>query len=123
MPARSTRRNDDLVDRFQFVLREIQAAQLRETFLDDETSAHRILDCLRLLADLLEHEVVEATLLDLVERPVDSAHAFRYPARIEIQHLVSVSRQHAHLAVVEVDDLPCVLKNGGDIARKEKHPC
>ena len=58
-------------------LREVQAAELGEAFLDDEAAAHRVLDRLRLLEDLLEHEVVVAALLDLVERPVDAAHALR----------------------------------------------
>ena len=56
---------------------EIQSAELGEAFFDDQTAAHRVLDRLRLLEDLLEHEVVEAALLDLVERPVDAAHALR----------------------------------------------
>ena len=43
--------------------------------------------------------------------PFDTRRAF------EVEHLVAVARQHAHLAVVEIDDLARVLENRGDVAR------
>src|SRR6185295_7142228 len=94
----------------------IQPAEFRKTLFGDETTTHRILDRLRLLADLLEHEVVEAALLDFVERPIDAAHALRDASRIEVENLVAFAGEHAHLAIVEIHDLARVLKNRGDVA-------
>ena len=117
MPTRTARGDDDLVERLQLLLGEIQAAELREPFVDDESAAHGVLDRLRLLEDLLEHEVLEAALLDLVERPIDAADAFRDTARVEVEHLVAVLREHAHLAVVQVHDLSGVLQDRRGVAR------
>ena len=65
-------------------LRDVHAAELGVSVLDDETAAHGVLDGLRLLEDLLEHEVVEPALLDLVEIPIDAAHALAHAARAEV---------------------------------------
>src|SRR5205085_9003661 len=104
MPARAARRNDDMVEAEEFVAREIESPELRESLIEDEATAHRVLDGLRLLEDLLQHEVIEAAFLDLVEIPIDAADPFAHPARVEVQHLVSVAREHTHLAIVQIDD-------------------
>ena len=57
----------------QLVVGQVQAAELRRPLLVEQTAAHRVLDRLRLLEDLLEHEVREAAALDLLEIPVDLA--------------------------------------------------
>src|SRR5438105_10325236 len=116
MPTRSTRGDDDPIDALKVVAREVQSAQLREAFFHDQPATHRVLNGLRLLEDFLEHEVLEAALFDLIEIPVDAAHALADPACVEIQHLISVAGEHAHLAVVEVHDLSRVLEDRGDVA-------
>ena len=117
MPTRSARRDDDAVELEHLLPCQIQPTQLREAFVDYESAAHRVLNSLRLLEDLLEHEVIEAALLDLIEIPVDSTYALPHALRIQIQDFVAVAGEHAHLAVVEIDYLTRVLQNGRDVAR------
>src|SRR5437660_5449808 len=116
MLARYTDSDNDANDALKVVAREVQPAQLREAFFHDQPATHRVLNRLRLLEDFLEHEVLEAALFDLIEIPVDAAHALADTACVEIQHLVSVAGEHAHLAVVEVHDLSRVLEDRGDVA-------
>ena len=57
----------------------------------------------------------EATLLDLIEVPVDTAHALAHAPSAQVQHLVPVAGEHAHLAVIEVHDLSRVLEDRRDV--------
>jgi hypothetical protein len=119
VPARAARGDRDVVDLEQLVLRDVQPAQLREALLEQQAAAHRVLERLRLLEDLLEHEVVEAAALDLVEVPVDAVDLLGHLARVEAHHLVAVARDHRQLAVLEVHHVARVGEDGAHVARHE----
>ncbi len=119
MPARAAGSDVDLIDLLQLVPREIQTTQLGKAFLEYKTPAHRVLDRLRLLEDLLEHEVLESTLLDLVEIPVDAAYALFDSASLEIEDYVPLAGDHAHFAVVQIHDLAGMRENRRRVAGDE----
>src|SRR5436305_15291522 len=111
MPTRAARRDIDLIEVDQLVARQIEAAELGESFLGDQATAHGVLDRLRLLEDFLEHEMLEAALFDLIEIPVDPADALLDASRLEIENFISLASHYGQLAVVEVDDLASMGEN------------
>ena len=116
MPARAARRDDDVVEALELFPAEIQAAELREAIVVDGAAAHRVLDGLRLLHDLLQHEVIETAFLDLVQIPIDARRALLHRFRIQIHDVITVLGQHRHLTVIEVHDLARMLENGSHVA-------
>jgi len=116
VPARTACRDDDVIEVLQLVLAQIESAELGESVFVHGAAAHRVLDALRLLHDLLQHEVREAALLDLLQIPIDAADAFLDRLRIEVGDAIGIARQHCHLTVVQVHHVTRVLENGRHIA-------
>ncbi len=97
---------------------ELEAEHPHVAALLEQVAAHRVLDAVGLLEDLLEHEVLEAAALDRLQVPLDLVDRLVDPARREGADPVPLRGEHRHLAVVEVDHLPGVLDDrrlvGGD---------
>ena len=70
---------------------------------------------LRLLHDLLEHEVLVAALLCRVHLPVHVGDLLLHRLHEVVIALDAVLGQHRHLAVVHVPHLPGVADDGGDV--------
>src|SRR5688572_25763254 len=102
MPARPARCDDDVVEAQKLFVRHVESAELRGPLLAEETPAHAVLDRLGLLEDLLEHEMIEAAALYLVQVPFDAVHASRELPRAEVDHPVSVAREYGEVAIVEI---------------------
>ncbi len=64
MPGRPARQDDDPLDPITIRRREVEPAQAGGALIEQQAPAQRGPDALRLLADLLEHEVPVATQLD-----------------------------------------------------------
>ena len=81
-----------------------------------DAAAHGVADRLRLLEDLLEHEVAEAGLLGHGRAPVDGGYRFvKECAVVHTQNRVCAPAEHHHLAVVEEDHLAGEGQEGRDV--------
>ncbi len=94
--------------------------QDRGPFGQLQAPAHGVADGLRLLEDLLEHEVRIAALLDLLEVPRDLVDRLVDVGVLEVAHQVPVARQGDHLAVVEIDDATRVPHDRRRVAGHEQ---
>ena len=90
--------------------------------LEHETASQCALNALRLLADLLEHEVGVAALLDRLQIPVHLVNSPAHRALREGEDLVTLGRQNGVVAVIEVYDLARVLDHCGRIRTREELP-
>ena len=72
--------------------------------------------------DLLEHEVREASLLDLVERKRERVHLLRERDVVDRTDFESVATQHGQLAVPEIDHLLGVGDDRGRVGGHERLP-
>ena len=77
--------------------------------------AHRVADSLRLLVDLLEHEVLVAALLGSFCIPVDLKDLLRHGLTAAIRDLDGILRDDGELAVVEDVRAARACDDGGDI--------
>jgi hypothetical protein len=82
-------------------------------------SAQGVPDALRLLHDLLQHEVGVAALLDLLEVPFQRRDQLVHVLDLEIGDLVPVALHHRHLAVIQIDHLAGVLQQGRGVRGHE----
>src|SRR5437868_1998245 len=64
VPRRPARRDDDAVDLRQLLVGHVDAGEARRAFFLEHPSAQHVAHAVGLLADLLEHEVLEAAALD-----------------------------------------------------------
>jgi hypothetical protein len=119
VPAGSARRDDDVVDVEELLVREVQAAELGRAVLQDQAAAHRVLDGVRLLENLLEHEVRVSAALDLRQIPVDAVDEARLRRGVKVDHAITVPLDHRHVAFVEVHHLPGVGEDCRCIRREE----
>ena len=117
MPARSTGGENNVVEAEQFLISEIETTELRCTRIIEQAATHRVFDCLRLLKNLLEHEVRISASLDLPQVPVHLAHTTTHFACIVVEHAVAVSVQHRDVAVIQIHHLASVRQDGRHIAR------
>src|SRR3979411_647492 len=104
MPARAACGDQDVVEPEELLVRHVEAAELRRSLVAKQSPTHGILDRCGLLEDLLEHEVVEAAALDLVQIPVELA-----PSPLEllgalVENRVPLTCQHGDVAIVEIDN-------------------
>src|SRR6266404_9187174 len=116
MPARAAGSNKYVIELEQLLVGHVEAAQLGRSLVRQQSPPHAVLDRLRLLEDLLEHEVVETAALDLIEIPIDLADAALELLRALIENRVAVACEHRDIAIVEVHDLPRLRQNRRDIA-------
>ena len=85
-------------------------------------AAQRVLQALRLLEDLLQHEVVEPAPLDRGQVPLDLVDRLVDEVRLEVADAIAVAAQHRHLAVVEVHHRAGVLQQRRRVRRHEELP-
>ena len=76
-------------------------------------------DGLRLLHNLLEHEVGIAALFRRGYIPVHHAVLFLHRHQFVVEHINGVCRQHGDLSVVHVGHIPGVLDDGRDVGGNE----
>ena len=88
-------------------------------FFLEQVAAQRVAEALRLLADLLEHEVRVAAPLHLGQIPIDLVDLLADPGGLQVAHPVAFASQHRHLAVVQVDHRAGVLQQRGGIGGDE----
>src|SRR5262249_28674426 len=81
-----------------------------------EPAAHGVLQRLRLLINLLQHEVRKRPLVGVTGVPVDLVDAGVYRQAVLVEHLPLLGRQHAQLVVIEVDDLFGLADQGAGVA-------
>ena len=119
VPAGAAGGDDDVVDVHELLVAQVDAAELGGPVLEDEAAAHGVLHRLRLLEDLLEHEMVEPTALDRREVPLDALHRAAERRRVDVHHAVAVGREHAEVTVVQVDDLARVREDRRGVGGEE----
>src|SRR4029079_15681912 len=119
VPAGPAGGDDDVVDLEKLFVGHVETAELGSSVLEEQPAAHAVFDRLRLLEDLLQHEMVEATALDLAQVPVDLAHFLVALLRAKIDHAVAFASENGEFAVVEVDNLAGIVENRRRIARHE----
>src|SRR5262249_17989874 len=93
--------------------------------LEDEvpvphTVAERLLDCVRLLVDLLEHERLVAGLLGRLVVPVDLDSLAHDLSVLDVDEARTLRRDRDDLAVVDQLNLPRLAEEG-DRRRREEH--
>src|SRR5665213_2866694 len=115
MPARSARGENYVVKTEQLVVSQVETAKLRGSRVIEKPATHRVLDRLRLLEYLLEHEVLISTALDLPQIPVYLAHAAPHLARVDVEHAIAITIQHRNVPVVQIHHLASMRKNCGHI--------
>src|SRR6266404_5108751 len=94
----------------------IEAAEVSAGITVGQPAAHGILQRLRLLVDLLQHVMRETALVDFAQFRVDLLDAGINAQSIGIQNVPILRRQHAHLLVLEVNDLLRIAQERGRIA-------
>ena len=119
VPGGAAGRDDDPLDVLELVIAQVEAAEARGALFLQQVAAKRVAEALRLLADLLEHEVGEAVPLHHRQVPVDLVHRLADPRRLQVAHPVAVAREHHQLAVVEIDDRAGVLQQRGGVRGDE----
>ena len=105
MPRRATGADHDPLGGRQLRQHIVEAAELDAALARAHAPAHGVGHRLRLLHDLLEHEVLVAPLGDLLEVPVELVDLLRDRRAVDLEHLVAVGPHDGHLAVGEIDDL------------------
>src|SRR5689334_923545 len=104
MPARAAGGDENVVEAQHLFIGHVETTQLRGALLRQQTTTHAVLDGGRLLEDLLEHEMVEPTTLDLIEIPIDLADTALELLRALIQDRVAVASENRNVTIVQVHD-------------------
>ena len=103
----------------ELLVGQIEAANPRGALVFQQVAAQRVAEALRLLADLLQHEVRVAAPLDRGQVPLDLRDRLADPVGVQRAHPVALAGQHHHLAVVEVDHRAGVLEQRRGVRRDE----
>ena len=107
-------------DRANLVRRQLDLRQHDLPAVRRNARSHRIAVRLRLLVDLLQHEVLEAGLLRRHQVPVDVEDALGDGPSVGRHHQGPGPRQHGHLAVLENVHVARMLENRRDVRRDEE---
>ena len=113
--GRSAGSNSDLVNLGKFRRPQLHAAQLGRGIPGNQAPSHSIDQCIGLLVDLLEHEMLEAALFYLLEIPVYFSSATGHWQVLERGNFEAVRCRSDHIAVVQVDDLIGMTEQGAYI--------
>src|SRR5690606_10888774 len=117
MPRGAACRDDDPLEGGKLVIFEVQPAELHRAILLDRTTTHRLTERLRLLEDLLQHEVIVAALLDGIQVPLDVRDLLRHLGAAQLHRTMAFRCQHGDLTIVQVDHLARLRQHGSDVAR------
>src|SRR2546422_6011705 len=85
------------------LFRSVQAVEPRAALRRDEPAPQRALYRVRLVADLLEHEVRVLPQRQRVEVPLDVGHRAILDPGFAIEHAIALVGDHREVAIVEVD--------------------
>ena len=119
VPRCAAAQEDDALDAEHLLGRHVEAAQARQPLFHHHSSAHRVANRFGLVEDLLQHEVLEAALLDFPQVPLDFLHRLVHRHLADGRRVEPLGREHGHLAVVEVHDLAGVAHDRGDVRGQE----
>ncbi len=97
----------------------MEPPQVNLIVLRAHPAPHGILQGVRLLHDLLQHEVVVPPLLDLAKRPLQLVHLLFQGFVLDGRHFVSGATQGGHFSILQVHDLPGVLHERGSVGTHE----
>ncbi len=118
MPARAAAQKNDAPD-VPYPFR----AEIDALFKDNRTSMEAVLDglcnCLRLLMDLLEHEMRVAGFLCGFDTPLYLVDGFFFPPSIVAEDSAPISGQDANFLVIQIHDFICMLEDGRHIRSDE----
>jgi hypothetical protein len=116
VPARAAGGDDDAVNAAQLRRRHVQAAELGRRAFKIQPAAQRVQHRLRLLENLLEHEVrvFAARRVFLRKFQVADLHVGR--VRAEIGHVKAFRRDGGHVVVVQINDFFRVRHDGVGVA-------
>ena len=92
--------------------RQVETVEARNAPVTHEPAAQRAAHRLRLLQDLLLHEVRMAAQLDRFEVPAKRVHRSLLHLRGAVDHPVAGRREDSDVSVVQVHDRAGVLENG-----------
>ena len=120
VPGRATGDDHDAADPGAGVGGEVEPVEACGARIEQQAPAQRALHRLRLLRNLLQHEVRVAAQLDRLEVPGDVAHLAQLHVGVRVHHVVAVRRQHRDVAVVEVDDRAGVRQHGRGVRSDEE---
>ena len=119
MPTGAARGDDDPLELLELLVAQVEAIHARGPLLFQEMAPHRVLDGLRLLEDLLEHEVFVPAPFDGGEVPLDLAHRLADARQLEVADAIPLAGQHGHLPVVQVHHRAGVGQDGRGIGGDE----
>ena len=117
MVGRAAGHNIQLMDAAQIVFRQAEILQKHLSVPDpgEYGPAHS----LRLLHDLLEHEVLIAALFRRIHFPVYVGDLFLHRLHQVVIALDTVFGQHCHLAIIHISHIPGMADDSGNVAGQE----
>src|SRR5690606_266753 len=116
MPRGAACRDDDPLEGGKLVIFEVQPAELHRAILLDRTTTHRLTERLRLLEDLLQHEVIVAALIEGNQVTLDARELLRHLCASQLHHTLAVPGQHGALCTAEGDQLARLRGHDTDVA-------
>ena len=120
MPGCAARQHDDLVHGLQRRLIEADLVEEHATLLERDPAENRLARRVRLLEDLLQHEVLVARAFGHDRVPQHTLHGFRELAPGPIGERHAVPRHHRHLLVAEEHDVARVAQDSRDVGCDEE---
>src|SRR5262249_5502444 len=110
VPGGTARGDDDPLEPLELIVVEVETGDPGGPLVVQQVTPKRVAETLRLLADLLQHEMRIAVPLYHCQIPVDLVDGFADAGDLEIADPVAFTSEHRHFAVVEVDDRSRVLQ-------------
>ena len=81
--------------------------------------ADRILDCLRLLVDLLQHKMLVPAFFSRFRIPLDLHHIFAYLFPVDIIEMDLIPAEFGNLQISYIKNISRLIKNRGNIGCNE----
>src|SRR5690606_25081716 len=104
VPRGAAAEDDHALRGGEFLVHPGEPTELHVAFVGEQTAAYGLTNRLRLLHDLLEHEVRVAAALHLAEVPVDAIDRALNRTTSAAVDGEALPRDRGHVTVVEVDD-------------------
>ena len=119
MPRGPAGGDDDPLELLELFVAEVEAADPGGALVLQQVPPERVAEALRLLADLLEHEVGIAAPLHRGQVPVDLVDRLADPGGFQVAHPVAFPGEHHHLTVIQIHHRAGVLQERRGIGRDE----
>ncbi len=117
--SRAAPAQNDSLDLAKFSVAHLQTAELGSCLFDGEPSAHGVAHRVRLLEDLLEHEMRELALVHILRQELDLADLEARIGACERGNIKPIGSKGNDFVIVEIDRLARVRDDRGNIAGKE----